>query len=126
MKISNNNKTSKKATNLYSIRALLNLKQIFLFLNTKKKLYIIIYNKNYQKKLGIDLETYKKQSGKYKIGGKNEFGKVYLLETNKLIFEGEYLNDKRNGKGKEYYKNGIIKFKGHFSNGKKKWRRRSV
>ena len=37
---------------------------------------------------------------------KNGNGKEYILNTNALLFEGEYLNGKRNGKGKEYYKNG--------------------
>jgi len=35
----------------------------------------------------------------------------------KLIFEGEYLNGKRNGKGKEYYKNGNLAFEGEYLNG---------
>ena len=35
--------------------------------------------------------------------GKDGKGKEYYKDG-KLIFEGEYLNDKRNGKGKEYYK----------------------
>ena len=30
----------------------------------------------------------------------------------KLIFEGEYINGERNGKGKEYDNNGELKFKG--------------
>ena len=32
----------------------------------------------------------------------------------KISFEGEYLNNKRNGKGKEYYDNGNLKFEGEF------------
>ena len=96
------------STNLSSIKAILNLKQLFSFLDTKKKLYMIINSKYYKKTLGIDLEAYKKQSGKYKIGSRNGFGKEFSLETNKLIFEGEYINNKRNGKGKEYYCNGKI------------------
>ena len=28
--------------------------------------------------------------------------KEYLIDTKNLIFEGEYKNGKRNGKGKEY------------------------
>ena len=36
-----------------------------------------------------------------------------------MIFEGEYLNGKRNGKGKEYYHNCKLKFEGIFLNGKK-------
>ena len=36
-----------------------------------------------------------------------------------LIFEGEYLNGKRHGKGKEYDKDGKILFEGEYLNGKK-------
>ena len=43
--------------------------------------------------------------------------KVVLLLH--LIFEGEYLNGKRNGKGKEYYDNGKLEFEGEFINGKR-------
>ena len=35
------------------------------------------------------------------------------------MYEGKYLNGKRNGKGIEYYKNGNIKFEGEYLNGKK-------
>ena len=35
------------------------------------------------------------------------------------MYEGEYLNGKRNGKGKEYYKNGKLIFEGEYLNGKK-------
>ena len=34
-----------------------------------------------------------------------------------VIYEGEYLNGKRNGKGKEYYLNGKLKFEGEYLNG---------
>ena len=30
------------------------------------------------------------------------------------IFEGEYLNGQRNGKGKEYYRNGKLRFEGEY------------
>ena len=36
-----------------------------------------------------------------------------------MIFEGEFLNGEKNGKGKEYYDNGILKFDGEYLNGKK-------
>ena len=36
-----------------------------------------------------------------------------------MAFEGEYLNWKRNGKGKEYYDNGKLKFEGEYLNGDK-------
>jgi len=32
----------------------------------------------------------------------------------KLVYEGEYLNGERNGKGKEYYNNGKLEFEGEF------------
>jgi len=35
-----------------------------------------------------------------------------------LLFEGEYLNGKKNGKGKEYYKD-KLKYEGEYLNGKK-------
>ena len=34
----------------------------------------------------------------------------------KLEFEGEYLNGKKNGNGKEYYLNGELKFEGEYLN----------
>ena len=37
-------------------------------------------------------------------------------EYGKLEFEGEYLNEKRNGKGKEYVE-GKLKFEGEYLNG---------
>jgi len=60
---------------------------------------MVMYNKQFQKLLLVDIKNYKKMSGKYKIGGKNGKGKEYLIDSNKLIFEGEYLN----GKEKESY-----------------------
>ena len=36
-----------------------------------------------------------------------------------LIFEGEYLNEKRNGKGKEYNDDGELTFEGEYINGKR-------
>ena len=43
-----------------------------------------------------------------------------IINTNILIFEGEYLNGKRNGKGKEYYYfDGKLKFEGEYLNGER-------
>ena len=36
-----------------------------------------------------------------------------------LKYEGEYLNGKRNGKGKEYFENGKLKFESEYSNGER-------
>ena len=37
----------------------------------------------------------------------------------KKKFEGEYLNEERNGKGKEYYCDGNLKFEGEYLNGER-------
>ena len=96
-----------------------NLKEIFSFLGRKKIYKLIIYNKHLQKILKINIDEYKSISGKYKIGKKDGIGKVYKLNTNILIFEGEYLKGERNGKGKEYYDNDNLKFEGEYLNGEK-------
>ena len=69
----------------------------------------------------------KKWSGK----GYDRFGRV-IYKLNKgngsvkeyrdvlLRFEGEYLNGKRSGKGKEYFWNNIIEFEGEYLNGERK------
>ena len=56
--------------------------------------------------------------GEYLNGKRNGKGKEYN-DNNELIFEGEYLNGKRNGKGKEYDYNGKLIFEGEYLNGKK-------
>ena len=48
---------------------------------------------------------------------RNGKGKEYDWNGN-LIFEGEYLNGKRNGKGKEYYFDGELEFEGEYLYGK--------
>ena len=48
-------------------------------------------------------------------------GKGYIKEYDydgKLIYEGEYLNGERNGKGKEYFRGKLI-FEGEYLNGKR-------
>ena len=57
--------------------------------------------------------------GEYLNGKRNGKGKEYSI-YGKIEFEGEYLNGKRNGKGKEYYIfNGELKFEGDYLNGKR-------
>ena len=115
---------------------------IFSYLDEKRKLEIIKYNKNIQNILDIKLINYKFYQGKsliyelngnvkeynelfdniefvgkYLNGKKNGKGKEYYFNGN-LRFEGEYLNGQRNGKGKEYYED-ILKFEGEYLNGKR-------
>ena len=102
-----------------SIKSSYILKWVISFLSVKQKLDMIIYNKQLQRLFDVDIELYKKISGKYKIGDKNGKGKEYILNTDKLIFEGEYKNGKRNGKGKEYNDYNKIIFEGEYLNGKR-------
>ena len=84
----------------------------------KLTLKIVVHNKKFQNKLDITLETYGQATGKY-IEIIGDYGKEYLLEDKILIFEGEYKSNKRNGNGKELYKNGKILFEGEYLNGKR-------
>ena len=102
-----------------SIKSEYIFKEIFSFLDKKALFNIITYNKKWQNILKINIEDYKKLSGKYKIGKKDGKGKVYKLNTNILLFEGEYLNGKKNGNGKDYYYKSKLKFEGEYLNGKK-------
>ena len=52
----------------------------------------------------------------YLNGKRNGKGKEY--NYSELEFEGEYLNGKRNGKGKEYFQNHLL-FEGEYLNGKR-------
>ena len=54
--------------------------------------------------------------GEYLNGDKNGKGKEY--SDGELVFEGEDLNGKRNGKGKDY-SDGKIIFEGEYLNGKR-------
>ena len=89
---------------LRDIKSFYIVEGIFSFLEEKQQLNMIIHNKGLQRVLFIDLEDYKEISGKYKIDGKNGKGKEYRIYNDKLLFEGEYLNGKRNGKGKDIIK----------------------
>ena len=106
---------------LPNIRAQGILQIIFSFLNDKTKLYVVNHNNYLYKKLDIDIEFVKKISGKYRksrLKGKT-IGKEYSLEGDILIFEGDYLNGKKHGHGKELYLNGDIKFEGEYLNGRR-------
>ena len=43
----------------------------------------------------------------------------FLRPRFRLLFEGEYLNGQKNGKGKEYNYDGELIFEGEYLNGKK-------
>jgi len=110
---------TKSRINLRDIKYSYITKKIFSFLNEKQLLKMIIYRKELQKMLSIDIEDYKKISQICKIGEKNGNGKEFIINTNILIFEGEYSKGIRNGKGKEYYLSGKLKFEGVYLKGKR-------
>ena len=134
---------------LKNIKSYYFIKIIFLHLDEKQKLKIIRYNKSFQKNIDISILNYKYFTGRYIIYGANGIGKEYKGVNDSFLFEGEYLNGKRNGKGKEYYWNGKmifegeylngkrngkgkeyydgnLSFEGEYSNGKKKWKRKRI
>ena len=71
------------------------INDIFTFINDKRKFEIVLYNKNIQKILGLTILDFRRISGKYIIGDPNKEGKEYNYKG-ELLFEGEYLNGKRN------------------------------
>ena len=102
-----------------SVKSRYIIKEILSFLDEYLKLNIIAYNTQFQRLFNIDVDYYRKVSGKLKVGGINGEGKEYKLDSDILLFEGEYKNGKKNGKGKEYYENGHLKFEGEYLKGKK-------
>ena len=62
-----------------SIKSSYVLKDIFSFLSEKQKLKIIIYNKNLQKKIDINIENYKRIARIYKKITKNGKEKEYYI-----------------------------------------------
>ena len=106
---------------LKNIKSIYYIKLIFYYLQEKRKLYLIKYNKNLQNLIDINLLIYKIFSGRYIIYQNNSQikGKEYNSYNDKLIFEGKFLNGERHGKGKEYDYNGNIVFEGEYLNGKK-------
>ena len=57
----------KKIKYLRDIKSAYIIKGIFSFINLKQKLNLITYNKELQKIIGVNIEDYKKASGRYKI-----------------------------------------------------------
>ena len=103
-----------------SVKSRYIIKKILSFLDEYLKLNIIAHNKKFQRLFNIDVDYYRKESGKLKVAEANGEGKEYKLNTDILLFEGEYMNGKKNGKGKEYdEKFDLISFEGEYINGEK-------
>ena len=74
-----------------NIKANYILQSIFSFIDDKKKLKIVQYNKNFQKRININIMNYRQMSAKFFIGERNGIGKEFNYDGH-LIFEGEYKN----------------------------------
>ena len=94
-------------------------KKLFSLLADKPKLNIIHYNKRIQKITNIDIDDYKKYADCILSIDTKGRGIIRSLSDNDIIlFEGEYSNRKKNGKGIQYYKGRII-FEGEYKDNKK-------
>ena len=88
---------------------------IFTYIDERRKLNLIKYNKALQKILHINIFNYKLLSEKYIINQSKDIYKIYNVVDDFLLFEGNYIN----GIGKEYYEDGKLFFEGEYLNGKK-------
>ena len=77
--------------NISNIKSNLILKKIFAHLCENLKLDLINFNIKIQKELLINIDDYKMKSYKYKEANRNGLGKEYIINSNVLIFEGEYI-----------------------------------
>jgi len=105
---------------LKNISSIYMTKKLLMLLPERKKLELIKYNKNLQLNLKINLIDFRRFSCRYiKIDKKDGKVKEYNSFNDILLYEGEYLNGKRNGQGKEYNIIGNIIFEGEYLNGKR-------
>ena len=95
------------------------IKKIFSFIDERKKLKIIKYNKSLQNCVDINLINYQFFSWRYIVYEKDGKGKEYFGANDTLLFEGEYLHGERNGNGKEFPSIGKLMFEGEYLNGKR-------
>ena len=108
-----------KIYGLEKIKSNIILKRILNGITKYKYFHLINFNKALQKRINININDYKNLTKKIKIGPRNGFGKEFKKDNEILIFEGEYINGKKSGKGQEYYENGQIKFEGEYFEGRK-------
>ena len=102
---------------LKNIKSTFLIKLILTYFDNGRLLQLIKYNKSLQYLLHINLYNYKLYSDRYIIFYNNREGKEYDF-SGKLLYEGEFLNGKRNGHGKEYYSEQLI-FEGEYLEGNK-------
>ena len=109
---------------LTNIKSSYLIKFIFSYIKEKQKLEMIKYNLTLQKSIDISLMNYRYFTGKIVVYNESkQITQEYLGYSDVLVFEGEYKNGKRNGKGKEFvefsFDIDILKFEGEYLNGKR-------
>ena len=106
---------------LEKIKSIFFIKKLLFQLDTKRKLVLFRYNKHLQNFINVNFNHYKIVSGKYILYEDKEKRKAkeYLYFNDRRIFEGEYFQGKRHGKGKEYNANNELIYEGEYSKGKK-------
>ena len=101
------------------VKSIYFFERICSYLDERKKLKLVKNNKSLQKMINVSIINYKLFKGNYYIFETNKILKEYNGYDNRLIYEGEYLNGEKNGKGKEYYFHGELLFEGEYLNGEK-------
>ena len=76
------------------------VKRLFRLISEGKKLKVVKYNRNIQHKLNITILDYKSFIGTYTAFEGNGIVREYYSYNDVILFEGEYLNGRRNGYGK--------------------------
>ena len=104
---------------LRNVRSIYIMKKIFEKINEKIMFKLIRYNKSFQNKMHLNIFKYMEKASRYIIYESKNKGKEYDFYNDSLLYEGEYLNELKNGKGKEYYPNGQLKFEGEYLKGKR-------
>ena len=111
---------------LKKIKSLYFIKLIYEYVDEAQKLKLIRYNKGLQKFLDISLIHYKHFKGNYIKFEPNGIVKEYKGFSGRLIYEGEYLNGKKHGKGRQDWNNGNLWFEGEYLNGKKMEKEKNI
>ena len=104
---------------LKQIKSLLILKKLFNHLFIDAKLRLLRYNKNFQNILNITIIDFRNLSKTFIIIERAGYGKEYDSYNDELLYEGEFINGKRNGKWKEYDGIGRLRYEGEYLNGKR-------
>ena len=92
---------------------------ILSYIDERRKLKLIKYNKNLQNYMNISLINYMLFSEKYIIKLDNGITRIYNAFDDELLYEGGFSNNKLNGYGKIFDDEGRILFEGEFLNNKK-------